>query len=238
MENKEELPGSALLRFALLDLEPVSCSSQLSRSRDQESSHSSLSMRVRVGKDREVRTPEGRDLKGAEWTVTFQENGTGNKLTKQHNAIGLLNYYGEYHSEYDDDFSPEGCHAWADVDAETFQLLRQMAMTGQLPSSLRMHVQGMNYGWEPDGSSIEWDIKAREAVVINSLEIFTCLVKSPEQDAQADEFNTFAIPVPAQESLELVAMRGMANAVEQVNARLGWVVALLAVTLAVVIFGG
>ncbi|MDR7099161.1 hypothetical protein J2X04_001508 [Lysobacter niabensis] len=229
MENEERLPGPVLLH-----LEPISCSMEFSRSRDPEAQLSSLTMRLHLLDD-EVRTPDGRKLNGADWTITFQENGTGSELTKQYNAIGLINYYAEYESEYGDGCSPEGCHAWADVDSSTFTLLREMALAGKLPSGLRLCTYGMKYGWEPDGSAKEWDVKAYENAVIKDLKIFTTFVKPLELAQDVSEDDVLSVTQPASESPELVALRSATKAIERGNARLGWVVALLVVTLAVVI---
>lgn len=229
MENKEELPGPVIL-----DVVPISCWMEIARSRDPATSlPSSLNMRLRLPD--EVRKPDDSELTNVIWTMTLYENGPGNEFTKLHNAVGMINYFEERRSKHDDiDDSPEGCDAWANVDAETFALLREMALAGRLPSSFRLHVSGMNYGWEPDGSGKVWDVKAHKNASINKLEIVASLVKLPVTEQDEGGESVFAPPTP--ESAELAAMRGVAKAVEQVNARLGWVVGLLALTVAVVIF--
>lgn len=229
MENKEQLPGPVIL-----DVEPISCSMTLTRARDPETLPSSLTMRLRVLED-EVRTPDGRKLNDAEWSMTFYEGGSGNKFTELHDAIGMINYYAEWRSKHDDiDDTAEACHAWANLDSMNFTLLRDMALAGKLPNGLRLHAFGMNYGWEPDGRAKEWDVKAHKNAAISKIEIVTKLVTTPEP--ARDDSDPFAAPVSEPETPELAATRAAAKALEKVNARLGWVVALLVATTAVVIF--
>lgn len=224
MENKQDLPGPVML-----DVEPVSCSLTMVRSRDPEQQlPDSLSMRLRLAKGIEVRTPDKRSLKDAEWAITLYENGSGNKLTELHNAVGLINYYEErQYDQVDIDDSPEACYAWANIDSKTFLLLRDMALGGKLPSGLRLHARGMGYGWEPDGSAKEWDVKAHKNAVIEKIEVIAALVKLPEVESDTgDETDSFWVE-PKPESAELGAMRGIAKAVDHVNARLGWALGVL-----------
>jgi hypothetical protein len=231
MGDKEELPGPVIL-----DVAPISCSMTMTRSRDQESSRpNSLSMRLRLV-DEEVRTPDEKELTNALWTMTFYENGSGNEFTELHNAIGLINYYEEWHSEHDDiSDSPEACHARANLDSQTFALLQEMALAGKLPVVFRLHASRIAYGWEPDGSGKVWDVKAHKNAVISKIEIISNFVKPPESERGEKEIDSFWVE-PPKESPELVAMRGMAKSIERINTNLMWVVGFLALTAAVVIF--
>lgn len=233
MENEEVLPGPVIL-----DVEPISCSMTITRARDQESSlPNSLVMHLRIADGDEVRLPGGRNLNEAEWWMTFYEEGSGNKFTDLHNAIGMINYYEEWHSDhYDVDDTPEACHAWANLDAKTFSLLSEIALVGKLPSGLRLHCRGMNYGWEPDGSAKVWDVEAHKNAIIDKIEISASFVKTPVPARPAAGADVFSVAPPTPETPELVAIRAATKAIEQGNARLGWMVALLAVTLAVVFF--
>lgn len=227
METKEELPGPVIL-----DVVPISCSMEIARSRDPETSlPNTLSMRLRLLD--EVRTPDESDLTNVVWTISLYERGSGNKFTELHNAVGMINHYPEFRSKHDDiDDSPEACHAWANLDAETFALLREMALAARLPSSFRLHVNGMNYGWEPDGSAKVWDVKAHKNAAINKLEIVADLVKQPAGE-QIENENFADGPTP--ETPELKALLAATKSIQQANARLGWVLALVALIAAVVI---
>lgn len=212
MESEEKLPGPVIL-----DVEPISCSMSIARNRDQALQlHDSLTMRLRMLD--EVRTPDDRKLASADWTLTLYENGSGNELTKLHNAVGLINYYEARESDEFD--SPERCHAWANLDAATFAVLREMALAGKLPTTIRLHAYGMNYGWEPDGSGKVWDVKAYKNAPIGEINFEADFVKGPESVWVENEAG-FAISTPIPESTELAAMRGIAAAVEKVNIRLG-----------------
>gem|GEM_PF-2344107 len=193
-------------------------------------------MRLRLDRRINLRTPDDRSLKDAEWGITFYENGSGNELTKLHNAVGLINHYEEYKSEhYDIDDSPEACHAWVNLDSLTFALLRDMALAGKLPRAFRFEARGIEYGWEPDGSGKVWDVKAHKNAVISRVEVITNLVKPIEEDQSEEEADTFWKEAKP-ESPELLATRAMTKAIGQVNARLGWVVGLLALGVAALIF--
>lgn len=232
MENEEKLPGPVLI-----DVEPVGCSMTLTRSLNpKEQLPDSLSMRLRLDRRINLRTPDDRSLKNAEWGITFYENGSGNELTKLHNAVGLINYCEEFKSEhYDIDDWPEACHAWANLDSPTFALLRDMAFAGKLPRAFRLEARGIEYGWEPDGSGKVWDVKTHKNAVISKVEVIANFVAPPEPDQGQEEADSFWIE-PKPESPELLAARAMTKAIEQVNARLGWVVGLLALVVVVLIF--
>lgn len=231
MENKEQLPGPVIL-----DVEPISCSMTMTRSREPDQLPNSLSMRFKIAGDDLVRTHEERALNGIEWTITFYENGSGNEFTQLHNAIGMLNYYAARHSEYDDiDDTPEACYAWANLDSEAFALLRDMAQAGKLPAGFRLNCYGISYGWEPDGSGKVWDVLAHNNAIISKIEVIANFVKPPEvEDGKANVDQFWTEPKP--ESPELIAARAMTKAIGEVNVRLGWIVGLLVATVLLVAF--
>lgn len=232
METEEKLPGPVLI-----DVEPVGCSMTLTRSLSpKEQLPDSLSMRLRLDRGIDLRTSDDRSLKNVEWGITFYENGSGSELTKLHNAVGLINYHEGFKSEhYDIDDSPEACFAWANLDSPTFALLRDMALSGKLPRIFRLEAHGIEYGWEPDGSGKVWDVKAHKTAVISKVEVIANLVTPPEPDKGQEEADSFWTE-PKPESPELLATRAMTKGIEQVNARLGWVVGLLAFGVAALIF--
>lgn len=236
METKEKLRGEVIL-----DVEPISCSMRMNHSLDPEFTLPNyLAMQLRIV-DGEVRTTDKYELADKHeltdvlWTIEFIDRGSGNELTKLHNAVGLLSYFKEFESKFDEDYCPEACHGWAILDPPTFSVLRDMALEGKLASGMRLHVLGMEYGWEPDGSGKVWDVEAHRSIVITRIEVIANLVRPPEpkeDEVVSDPF--WKEPPPP--SPELTAMHEVAKAIERVRARLAWVVVLLAVTVAVVIF--
>lgn len=220
----------------ILDVEPTACQMRMARSRDPEkASPDSLSMSLRLARNADVQTADDRSLRDAQWGITFYENGSGNDLTKQHNAVGLVNYLAAMEPGIDDDGFPESCAAWANVDSQTFALLREMALAGKLPVVFRLRIEGMTYGWAPDGSEKVWDVKDHPNAIINEVEIIANLVDPPKVEMEGKEIDAFWTE-PKPESAELSVMRGLVKSVEQVNSRIGWVVGLLVLTLAVVAF--
>lgn len=233
MEDDKEL-----LRSVLIDLEPTNCSMRMSRTLDPEkTAPDSLSMNVKLPWRADVRTPDDRSLKGAEWSITLYDGGTGSELTRQHNAIGQLNYLAPMEPGIDDDGFPESCDAWATLDSQTFGLLRGMALSGKLPAGFRLHTHGLTYGWEPDGSGKVWDINARPHAFISDIEIISNLVVPPEREQSETEVDEFWIePKPQPESPELIAARATTKAIEAIDSRLLWIFVLLAFIAAVVAF--
>lgn len=225
--EKEDLPGPVIL-----DVEPISCSMSIARNQDQKLQlHDSLTMRLRVLD--EVRKPDESKLSTAVWTLTLYENGSGNELTKLHDAVGLINYYEAWESS--DMESPESCHAWVNVDGDTFAVLRGMALAGKLPDRMRLHTYGMNYGWEPDGTGKVWDVKAHKNAPISEVNFDSTLIKGPDLVWDEEEGGAVALQPPG-DSPELVAARGMVKAIQQVSTQLSWVIGLLALAVAVLIF--
>lgn len=236
METKEELKGKVIL-----DVEPISCSMRMNCSLDPDYPVTNyLAMHLRIV-DGEVRTTDRYELADKHeltdvlWTIEFLDRGSGNEFTKQHNAVGMLSHYKEFESKLDEDYYPEACHGWVILDLPTFNLLRDMALEGKLASGMRLHVLGMEYGWEPDGDGKVWDVEAHRSVAITRIEVIANLVRPPEPKEDEVVLDPFWKEAPPP-SPELAAMHEVAKAIERVRARLAWVVVLLALTAVVVIF--
>ena len=123
VEDKDELRGKVII-----DLEPVSCSLRMNNTRDEGAAdRMSLSMKARLPKGVKVRTTDERSLTNAEWGLTLYGAGVGSQLSERHNAVGQLNYLSEFTSKFDDDDFPESCSAWAILDGDTFNLIRDLA---------------------------------------------------------------------------------------------------------------
>lgn len=223
MEDKEELPGQVII-----DLEPVTCSLRMNHTLERDAVNgASLSMKARLPRGVKFRTPDERSLSTAEWGLTLYGAGAGSQFSERHNAVGQLDYLSEIDSEVDDDGFPESCAAWAILDGDTFNLIRDMALAGKLPVVFRLHVRGIEYGWEPDGSGKVWDIKTHPNTVITEVEVITHFVRPSEGKAEDKEIDPFWIE-PAPPSPELFAMREIAKTVRELNSRLGWTLGLVA----------
>src|SRR5918992_6253661 len=109
-----------------------------------------ISLDVDLSPGEDVRTPDKRSLRGAEWTVRLVEAEAFNESAKAEGAIGYLSHLEECSS--DDDYSPEGCHVSAALNPDTFASLLEVMQTGRFPDWLSVRVKGLSYGWEPDGS--------------------------------------------------------------------------------------
>src|SRR5690606_24902847 len=124
----------------------------------------------------DVRTPSDRSLREAAWSITLYNGGAGSEFSREHNAIGQLSYLAPMEPGIDDDGFPESCAAWAILDASSFALVRDMAVSGRLPRCIRLRARGLRYSWEPDGSGMVWDTEGRPHVAIGEIEIVTDLM--------------------------------------------------------------
>jgi hypothetical protein len=225
----KELHGSVIL-----DVEPISCSMRLGHTRDPKFiGRDSLAMEVRLPWRVSIETSDERDLKGAEWSLMLYCGGAVSKFAEQYDAVGQLDYLGPMAPSIDDDGFPESCAAYVMLDEGKFALLRDMARAGKLPSHFRLHIRGMEYGWQPDGSGKVWNIEVNPRVVITEFEAVMPLITAPDA---ADDAPVRDWVDPKLDSPELVAARATTKAIEQVNTRLGWVVFLLATAAAALIF--
>lgn len=219
----------------ILDLVPVAASLHSYDCADAAADRS-ISMLVRLDRDK-VRTKEGRDLSNAEWTITLHEGPTENEHVKNRGGIGMLNYHGEYQD--DGGFTnPQSCDMWAHLSRDSFVSIRKIVMTGRLPSSLRVHVRGLTYGWEPDGSAKEWDISVKEGSPICAIEVTTPMVRDLDDDDDAAERDLGSRPVTVTDLQALE--RSIAAALPKIPARieghLSWIFGTLVLLVAVLLF--
>lgn len=232
MGDESKLPGPVIF-----DVIPVSCSLTLPHSVESPTQlPESLWMALRLAPDETFRTPDNRSLDQAEWGITFYAGGSSNEFTELHNAIGMINYCPEWHSSGPDmDGAPESCFAWVNLRPSSFATLRDLAVGGKLPHSIRLHAKGMEFGWEPDGSAKVWDTTSYRNAPITRIEINSTLVGRNEQVDNNEGVAISQMSPPKRKSASLV-LREASTAIAITNRRLAWVIALLAVTLAITLF--
>ena len=112
----------------------------------------------------DVRLPTERTLKNANWTAYITEAVTYNDHATEQGAIGFLKYWAERQSA--DDHSPEACNVSVALKPEIFDTLLTALQNGRLPKAIHIDVKGLEYGWEPDGSGIVWNVEAADALPI------------------------------------------------------------------------
>lgn len=228
MSDDNKMPGPVLI-----DLLPTSCSLSMGRTLSKEgASADSLCMGLKLSADHELRTPDGRSLNGADWAITFYGGGEGNSFTERHSALGMVNYFhARESSNFDNDYMPESCFAWVHLDLPTFRLLRSMAIEGRLPNSIRLQIMGIEYGWEPDGSGLVWDVSRYKNAAITQIELNASLVSSAVSK-EADELEPDGFMTPTA-GPGYRADGAIETALAVTNRRLAWVVILLVAAIAV-----
>ena len=130
----------------------------------------------------DVRISKTHSLRNAKWSIYLHELDIFNEHVATLDAIGMLSYWAE--SKYSDDFSPESCNASLAIPDVRFESLLSILQTGCLPERINISVSGLTYGWEPDGSAKEWDVKTnKSAPIINiSFQVPLAAVPKPFTD--------------------------------------------------------
>jgi len=189
-----------------------------------------LSMTVRLSPNDHVRTSDERLLDDMEWSLSVYRESTSNAHVRAHEAIGIL----EYHPETDgvDFHAAEGCFAWGHLDGANFDLLKELAVSGHLPTKIRVHSKGtgLRYGWEPDGSSKVWDLSADHHAYVTQLEFEIPVIAADESDelTEPEASQTTALSSPPRPV-------ALAADLAQINSRLGWILVALMILLGVVL---
>jgi hypothetical protein len=112
----------------------------------------------------DVYLPIERTLKGANWKATFTEAATYNDYATELGAIGFLKYWPE--SQSVDDSRPETCHVSVALTQDVFGTLLSALQNGRLPKAIHIEAKGLEWGWEPDGSGVVWNVEASDALPI------------------------------------------------------------------------
>ncbi|MGH9890899.1 MAG: hypothetical protein ACREA0_02720 [bacterium] len=131
-----------------------------------------ISLTVDLDGGEDVRTPEGRSLRSAEWTVLLEETESFNEGYHE-GEIGYLSHGPESTCEL------EGCHIEAHIHRETFTSLLETLQAGRMPDWVNVKVKGLTYGWEPDGTGKVWDISANANVPVLELTVRIPLAAAP-----------------------------------------------------------
>jgi hypothetical protein len=115
-------------------------------------------------------------------------------------AIGALSYFEAFDSDFD--YEPAGYSATVVV---AFEELVAAARIGRLPDRMALHVVGehVKYGWEPDGSGVEWDNKNSPHLRVREA-LFRLSFVMAENDAEKQSDNR-------QREAELPASRSQAD---------------------------
>jgi hypothetical protein len=112
----------------------------------------------------DVRLPTDRSLKNVKWSVYVTEAVAYNDHAREQGAIGFLKYWPE--SQSANDHSPETCHASFALKQELFCTLLSALQDGRLPKAIHIEMEGLQWGWEPGGRGVVWNVEAAKALPI------------------------------------------------------------------------
>lgn len=182
---------------------------------------SRVNLRVRPASGVEWRTPSEQPLKHLEWSVELYSSENVHPELTAAGAIGRLNYF----PARDADDYPHGAVAslWAHVSEETLETLVRNAEHGRLPAAITASVEGLQYGWEPDASSLEWDVEGAPNALVKDVTIGWAH-GALRQDEEADML------VPADPSADSSHDRlaALTQHVRELKVLVGWLVFLSA----------
>lgn len=121
----------------------------------------------------DVYLPTERTLKDVKWTAYITEGVTYNDHAEKQGAIGFLKYWPECQSA--DDHSPETCHVSFALKPEIFGTLLSALQKGYLPKTIHIEVKGLEWGQEPDGSGVVWNVEAANALPVVEVKFIVSL---------------------------------------------------------------
>lgn len=199
------------------------------------SSSRSIVLRLAIEAGEDVRTPEKRSLREAEWTLLLLEGTRFNETVDKERAIGLLSHHDEYQGDLD--FTPETCAFSLVITPPHFDSLFATLRSGRLPDWISMRVRGMGYSWEPDGSGKEWDLKNQEPLLVTEitmrLPMASIVHAGGSEDEDVSEAESRVLPLSTQDlkRTEVALVSALREEMRQTRQYVVGVVVLLALVL-------
>ena len=136
----------------------------------------------------DVRLPTKRTLKDANWTATFTEAATYNDHATELGAIGFLKYWPAERQSVDNPM-PETCHASVALTPEVFGTLLSALQNGRIPKAIHIDAKSLEWGWEPDGSGVVWNVEAANALPIVGISFNLPLLAEVERPPSSDPWD-------------------------------------------------
>jgi hypothetical protein len=146
-----------------------------------ESSGATLLVKGRLARGTTIRTKGDRDLSSAPWSFLIVPMGSISAAAKESGGVGLCSFLDDFD---DPDYGYEASFdGHIGMDAAEQQALISAWLAGKRFSRMTVAVEGLEYGWEPDGSSKVWDEKSPHRTVAgSSFEILDPAPAKPDQD--------------------------------------------------------
>lgn len=125
----------------------------------------------------------GRSL-DVQWGITIVDNPEYNEWAAHRNAIGTIWHANKYETE--DDYEPEACYGGIGVTAELFDFLLSHIIR-QPNFTLLLNVKGLTFGYELDGSGVDWDTKKYPNLLINDVRAQSTVIAPIEEIESSEE---------------------------------------------------
>lgn len=165
-------------------------------------------MKGRITDRRRLRTPAGRDMSEREWSIRL----TSDQWTGSLGGIGVASHIpalDDREHGHDEFFSLE-----LSTSPATLGEVIEMARGKPSYFSVSFETSGLRYGWEPDGSVVEWDCDREQNLVVTDATFKSSLIEptaAPDVDppAHLDALQMTSTALPSQPTSPLVADKAL-----------------------------
>lgn len=192
-------PSSASLHFADSFSEPLA---------------RAIYMQLRIVGGTSVQDQNERPLSGLDWSLRIVEVENDDVVREGSKVIGYVLHAKETHS--DSVSAPASISLHIRLRRAAFEWLYEYLIANQLPKEISVGMTGMNYGWEPDGSLVRWDIDKVPVPQIISVSLH-CPIRieagMPDATERTQPENR---PAPADHALSATAAENSAG-MENIN---------------------
>ena len=155
--------------------------------------------------------------------------------TTDENPIGWLSYTEEYKGI--EEYLKASYTVNVNLPKRRFEALLTAVNKGRLPSEISITTEGMSYDWQPDGSGKIWDNKTTPQIPIKSMDFIVPLVGRDPLDFLDDRNEEDGMaPSRAQLNQVTTVLNELGNRLDSMHRKLFWLVILMVVMLAVLLW--
>jgi hypothetical protein len=115
-----------------------------------------LSFKCECRQGSSICTADGRDLSRTNWTLSIKEASEYSEEASLLEAIGFITYYSGARGRVDPD--NEICQVSFFLEPRDFESLVSACRAKSEAIHFSINADGMEVGWQPDGSGSEWDV--------------------------------------------------------------------------------
>lgn len=206
----------------IVSLIPTSAKLSVSNDKGEASQH--LYFMAKQALKRSIRTKDDVELGHLLWEVQISEATQLNDFLRSNKAIGSASYLPEV-EDWEHGFSEAGFSAWAALEPAEFSALREALLSGAVPGRISLEVAGLEYGWEPDGSSKVWDIKSDRSLLVTAVTVASTPALSFTGDDIYDEDAPLTQTPPPATSQDIQSLAAVAARIETaLHSQVRWMI--------------